>query len=132
MILLDTHVLIWWRDRGRLLSKRAASAIATEAVAVSPITFWEIGMLVRKRRIQLDRDLLLWIADLHRDEPILPAPLSEPAAARAGLLPTEGFIGDPMDAMLYCTAADLGATLVTKDRAIIEFARKDKRARTLW
>ena len=62
MIVLDTHAWIWWRaDPGRL-SVSAARAIAdADRIGVSSISVWELGMLIRRGRISLDRDVAHWV-----------------------------------------------------------------------
>src|SRR5438874_4700975 len=58
-VLLDTHVLLWWKAGGERLSARARRDIArADAVLLSPLSFWEIGMLTVRGRIRLDRTLL--------------------------------------------------------------------------
>lgn len=133
MILLDTHVLLWWQAGGERLSARAAREIArAEAVLVSPISCWELTMLVAKERIALDRDIHAWVGDLFGDDHILPAELSPQAAVAAGLLASAGFPGDPADRFLYATARDLLVPFVTKDTAIRAYARTTGDVRTIW
>ncbi len=121
MVLLDTHVLLWWfADEGRL-SRRAAREIAKAGtVLVSAVSFWEIATLLRKGRIALDSDVYVWIADLLREDHIAMAPLSAQAALDAGLLPD--FPGDPADRLLYATAQELIVPMVTKDIKIRSYA----------
>lgn len=133
MILLDTHVLLWWQAGGTRLSARATRAIAgSDAILISPVSCWEVAMLVAKERVRLDRDVYLWIRDLHADERIEHAPLSVEAAVGAALLTAEGFAGDPADAFLYATARELVVPLVTKDKALRAFARQRGDVRTIW
>jgi len=131
LILLDTHVLIWWKAGGGKLSQRAARAVhASDTVLLSAISFWEIAVLERKSRIRLDRDLLRWIGDVLSEDRVREAPVSAQAGAHAGALPDFG--GDPADAILYCTARELGAPLVTKDRRLTAYARAHRDVRTVW
>jgi PIN domain nuclease of toxin-antitoxin system len=133
VILLDTHVLLWWQSGGKRLSARAAREIArAELVLVSPINCWEVAMLLAKDRIALDRDVFMWVSDLLATEGVDSAPLSPTAAVAAGLLSSAGFPGDPADRLLYATARDLNVPLVTKDGAIREYARAAKDVRTIW
>lgn len=121
MILLDTHALLWWRAGGERLSRRATRAIATpDTILISPVSFWETAMLLTKGRIALDRDIYQWVRDVLAEDHVRLAPLSAQAATTAGLL-TE-FPGDPADRMLYATAGELDARLVTKDRALRDFS----------
>ena len=61
MIVLDTHVVIWWTSSPDLLSPAAAAAIADASeIAIPAIVFWEISVLLRKQRIQLEAPLQAW------------------------------------------------------------------------
>ena len=56
LILLDTHVLIWLRLGDRRLGERARGAceraLLSGDAAVSAISFWEVGMQIRKGRLE--------------------------------------------------------------------------------
>jgi PIN domain nuclease of toxin-antitoxin system len=131
MILLDTHVVLWWRAAGDRLSARATRAIAAaEQVLISPISCWEIATLVRLGRVRIDRDPLTWVRDLFSDERIAVAPLSPQAASEAGLL--VDLHGDPADRLLFATARDLVVPLVTKDQRLRDYARAARTVRTIW
>ena len=133
MILLDTHTLLWWQADGSRLSQAAARAIdRAESILVSPVSFWEVGLLESKGRIHLDRDPFEWVQDVLRDERLLTAAMSPSAAMFAGRLPALGFAGDPADAMIYATAMQERVPLVTKDQRIRLFAVERKDIRTLW
>ena len=65
IVLLDTHAILWWQAGSGRLSARAAREIArADTVLVSPISCWEIGILLGKGRIALDRDVQQWVRDL--------------------------------------------------------------------
>lgn len=130
-ILLDTHVVLWWKAGGQRLSRRAKAAIAeAPKVLMSPLSCWEIGMLVAKERVALDRPVGGWVADLLADERFELAPLSPAAAVAAGLV---DFHGDPVDRMLVATATELRVPLVTKDRKIADYAKASGgRLSVLW
>ncbi len=132
MVLLDTHVLIWWQARSKRLSARAAKEIAkADTVLVSPITCWELAVLVRRQRVGLDRDLFRWIGDVFGEENVDVAPMTPSAAASAGLL-GPAFGGDFADGLLYATARELAVPLITKDDAIRAYARTTGDVRTIW
>lgn len=132
MILLDTHVILWWQAGGDRLSVRAAREIArAETVLVSPVSCWEIATLARKGRIGLDRDLHAWVRDLFAAEQVQVASLGPEAGATAGSL-GEAFPGDPADRLLWATASDLLVPLVTKDEAIHDFAADAGGVRIVW
>jgi PIN domain nuclease of toxin-antitoxin system len=133
LIVLDTHVLLWWQADGGRLSASAARAIEqADRLGLCPISFWEVALLVRKGRIALDRDPHRWATDVLRDERIQLVPLSATAAITAGLLPADGFEGDPADCLIYATAREHSVALVTKDRRIHEFAAAAKGQPVIW
>lgn len=121
MIVLDTHVWLWWiSDPGRL-SHAARSAIdAGPRIGISMLSAWEVAMLVARGRIELDREVSTWVRQaVSRDrvEPVAPS-----VAAEAALLDGETFPGDPVDRLIYATARALRARLVTRrDRALHGF-----------
>jgi PIN domain nuclease of toxin-antitoxin system len=128
MVVLDTHAWIWWVDRPDQLSASALDAIEdAEAVGVATISCWEVAMLATKRRIELDRDIGTWIRQALAQPGVAVLQLDPKAAVDAALLPAE-FAGDPADRLIYATARDRGASLVTRDERIRAF---DPRA-TIW
>jgi PIN domain nuclease of toxin-antitoxin system len=83
-LLLDTHVLLWWQAGSDRLSETARDAIdEARRVLLSPISCWEVAMLVAKRRVALDRPVERWVGDLV-DGTVEVAELSAPVAATAG------------------------------------------------
>ncbi|HLJ66657.1 MAG TPA: type II toxin-antitoxin system VapC family toxin [Chloroflexota bacterium] len=131
MILLDTHVLIWWIDGGERLSAPAMSAIEEDGpVLVSPVSFWELAVLVERGRVAVDRDLAHWCRDLLTSGTAQVAALTPLAAISADRLPE--FHGDPADRFIYATARELGAALVSKDAKMREYARRRGTVEVIW
>jgi PIN domain nuclease of toxin-antitoxin system len=131
-ILLDTHVLLWWKSgEHRRLSAKARRALDDAgAVLVSPVTCWEVANLVRLGRVRLDRDVRRWVRDLLAEPGTRTAPLTAPAAVDAGALPD--LHGDPADRFLYATARELAVPLVSKDRRLRDAARERGDVRVVW
>jgi len=131
VILLDTHVLIWWVAGSGRLSSRASKVIAGSGPAlVSPISFWELAALIERGRVEVDRDLARWSRDLLGGGGAEIAELTPSAAIAAARLP--GFHGDPADRLIYATAAELGVALVTKDRQIRHYAEQHGDVQVVW
>lgn len=132
MILLDTHVLIWLDEANPRLGTGAIERINTAfhagKVSVSAISFWEVGMLVRKGRIRLDMDLSAWRNDFIKQGLIEVPVTGETGITAAGL---EQFHGDPADRLIVATALQNSLTLITADERLLDcelpMARLDAR-----
>src|SRR5438067_11683146 len=62
MILLDTHVFVWWVARRAKVSARARRAIEKDSKRLlSDISLWEVAKLVSLGRLELDRDPEQWL-----------------------------------------------------------------------
>ena len=121
MIVLDTHVLIWHEHGDRRFGPRARqafeSALKTGGAAVSAISFWEVGMQIRKGRLGFRLDPDAWRRDL-RNQGLIEIPVDGGIASRAGLL--ADMHGDPADRIIVATALE-GHQLVTADRQILDW-----------
>jgi PIN domain nuclease of toxin-antitoxin system len=129
-LLVDTHVLLGWQAGGDRLSATAARRIArADVVYLSPITCWEIAMLVTEGRVALDRPVAAWINDLLATSPAAIAELTPMIAVTAGQL--RDFHGDPADRIIYATAAARRLPLVSKDNRLRDFATTDREVAVL-
>ena len=121
MILLDTHVLLWHEYGDRRLGSRTRrmfeQALQEGEAAASAISFWEVGMLVQKGRLDLTIALDAWRRDL-LDRGLAEIPVNGGVAVRAGLL--VGIRGDPADRIIVATALE-GHRLLTADPLILEW-----------
>jgi len=86
---------------------------------------------VNRGRVRLADDPSLWTRALFEQERVEPASTTPEAAVAAAGLP-ETFPGDPIDRLLYATAADLRLPLITRDRAIHRLAAQRRDIRTIW
>lgn len=119
VIVLDTHTLIWLDAGLEKLGTRAReqldAALQNDSLAVSAISFWEVGMLDHKGRIQMNVDLLQWRSEL------LAGGLREyPVTGNIGIQAASlrDFHGDPADRLIVATAIHENAILATADEAI--------------
>lgn len=130
-ILLDTHVLLWWQAESERLPPAAREHIdAAGRRLVSPISCWEIAMLVEKKRIVLDRPTMAWVRDLLAGDDVGLAELTPEIAVLAGEL--ADFHGDPADRLLYATARVLDVALLTKDRLLHNYAASRPAVTVVW
>jgi PIN domain nuclease of toxin-antitoxin system len=94
----------------------ADTAIAGGDLAIAAISFWEIALLVRKKRLRLRQSLGVWRGDL-LERGVIELPLGGATCTAAAQL--EHFHPDPADRLIVATAQQLGATLLTADEKIL-------------
>tara|TARA_R110002051_G_scaffold139969_3_gene212729 strand:- start:587 stop:1003 length:417 start_codon:yes stop_codon:yes gene_type:complete len=123
-ILLDTCAIIWLQAGSKFRPEaeaalQEAQAIGTQ-VLVSPITAWEIGLLVSKGRLALSLPPLNWferVLDLGVDL----AALTPDILIASSQLPGPP-LRDPADRIIAATARATGCRLMTRDRPLLDFA----------
>jgi PIN domain nuclease of toxin-antitoxin system len=126
-LVLDTHIWIWLLEGATAeLSKVTIELIeATAAVAelaVAAISVWEVAMLEAKGRISLSRSLDEWVKAALTAPGLRVVELSPEIAIDSTRLPGE-LHADPADRMIVATARAMGASLVTNDRALLEYGK---------
>lgn len=127
-LLLDTHCWIWMA-LGEKSRFTAAGVRAVEEAAnggrllLSAISVWELAMLEAKGRIRLTRPCHEWVRQALGIPGLDLAPLTPEIAVESTRLPGE-FHGDPADRIIAATARCLNARLLTRDRRLIEYARR--------
>jgi PIN domain nuclease of toxin-antitoxin system len=132
IILLDTHAALWTVE-GKLGTRTARlvdAAVQAGELLLSPISAWEVGMLVSRGRLRISRPVQDYVGDLFAQAGVVVATITTAIALDAATLP-QSLSGDPADRILIATALAYGAQLVTRDRAILEFARASRRLRCI-
>ena len=110
-LLLDTHIVLWWRQDSRRLGTAARRTIATaDLVWVSAASGWEVAIKQALGKLTLADPFGTLVKDSAFDE--LPVTLRHAEQLRA--LPAHH--NDPFDRILIAQAQAEGATLVTHDR----------------
>jgi PIN domain nuclease of toxin-antitoxin system len=131
LILLDTHVWIWWVSNPDLLSFQADTlinkAMVERKIYISSISVWEVAMLVVKGRLQLTLDVKDWIRSCESLPFIQFVPVSNAIAFEAVFLPGKP-LSDPADRIIVATARALDLVLITKDKKI----QRADHVRTAW
>jgi len=121
-ILLDTHILIWWRIDSKRLSRVQVRRLQDlesrqEPIGISAITLWEIAMLSARGRIEIAEPLEVWLDEIERHALIEVMPLTARIAAESVQLGPD-FHNDPADQMIAATARVHGLPLMTADERI--------------
>lgn len=126
-LLLDTCAAIWIANE-QPISVEALNAMqnareAGETVYVSPITAWELGLLVARGRISLLMPPERWF------DRLLQAPGLRLAGMPPELLIASSFLPgkpprDPADRIIAATAREYGYRLVTRDRPLLSYAEQ--------
>ena len=126
MILLDTHAAIWLviDGLGKQSQRIADKALADDRLAISAFSFWELGMLIAKRRLRAVKSAGELRAKL-LTAGIRELPLSGEVAILAAEL--ENLNGDPADRIIAATAIAHDATLMTADGNLLRWRHRLKR-----
>jgi len=121
-VLIDTHILVWWRsDPARLSREQARILKALEAqgrpASLSAVSLRELAVLGSRGRLAISVPWDLWLEEL-ADHPMFDIlPLTPPIAAESVRL-GDGFPKDPFDQIIAATARCHGLTLLTADREV--------------
>ena len=124
MILLDTHIWIWWvHDDARLPANYRAELEAREAegLGVSVISCWEIAKLVEYNRLVLPVPVEQWLQQALSYPGIQLLDLTPRIAVESTQLPAP-FHRDPADQIIVATARVHRCALMTVDRKILDYA----------
>ncbi len=118
-LLLDTHILLWSLLAPTNLTREVAAELEAPVneLWLSPISTWELIILVEKGRVILERDPITWIRGVFRRIPFKEAPINHEVAIQSRIieLPHQ----DPADRFLASTALVYDLTLVTADDRLL-------------
>lgn len=114
-LLLDTHIWVWWAEEDRRLPSAIKDAIEDDSapVFVSAASVYEVMVLVRRQRIQINRPVEDWIQKASKQADIGILPITFEIAQTAGQLPFHH--GDPVDRIIIASAFRHGTYLASVD-----------------
>ena len=123
MIILDTHIWIWWnQDSPKLTSfqKEIIDSSRTDGIGISTISLLEISRLVNRGRLVLPKPLKEWFSIALAEEGIILIPITTAVAMESYSLPGE-FHKDPADRIIVATARIYDCSLITNDSNILAY-----------
>lgn len=124
MIILDTHIWVWWVHGDRSLSRQQIDWLQqneSHGLGVSAISCWEVAKLVEYGRLVLPGQIEEWVDQALSYPGIRFLELTAQIAIESTQLP-EGFHRDPADQIIVATARTLDCQLLTADSKILEYA----------
>ncbi len=132
MIVIDTHIALWWAHSPDKLSKDARAVIEKEegcsGIYVSAVSIWEIALKNSVGKLILPYDIDEWFSLFLSTYPgIVVEPLKPLVAIEASRLPGE-FHRDPADRFIVALARHHGVPLVTADTKILNYPH----VQTIW
>ena len=121
MLVLDTHIWIWWINQTpkRLPIEIVKLIEQTELVAISAISCFEVTWLSDHERIHLEIPVQEWIYQATEDAQIFCLPISCKIASLAAALPEHH--KDPQDRIIIATAITHETQLVSADNKFDEY-----------
>ncbi len=118
-LLLDTHIWIWSLLDPTKLSRRVRAELEApdNELWLSPISVWELLILIEKGRVVVDKDPIPWVAEVSRAVALREAAVTHDVAVESRVidLPHQ----DPVDRFLAATARVYDLTLVTADDRLL-------------
>ena len=121
MLLLDTHVWLWWLEGSPKLGAQARARLraAEVPVYVSAASAWEIGIKVGLGRLDLGEPPDVCLPREAKRSGFQPLPITLEHAVAVATLPPHH--GDPFDRLLVVQAQREGLTIVTGDPKIARY-----------
>ena len=131
MIVVDTHVIIWDALDPEKLSTAAKRALTRadrdDGIVICEISLWEIAMLMKKKRLDVDAEYPTFIDLVLQSRNYFLQNLT-PAIADASVNIDLGKNKDPADHIVAATAKVKGLSLITADQQI----QNSDAVKTIW
>ena len=122
MIVLDTHIWIWWVQKDNRLTPQHEQWLQqyrSEGLGVSIFSCWEVAKLVEKNRLNLPEPIDQWLNTALAYPGVQRLELTLPIVVKATQL--EGFHNDPADQIIVATAQVYDCPLLTMDAKIVNY-----------
>jgi PIN domain nuclease of toxin-antitoxin system len=123
MIILDTHIWVWWVHNYEQLTQTQVAVIEAnevDVIGVSAISCWEIAKLVEYGRLELPCPTIEWFHQALSYPGIRLLGLTPEIAVESTQLPSE-FHRDPADQIIVSIAKVHDCPLVTSDTNLVKY-----------
>jgi PIN domain nuclease of toxin-antitoxin system len=122
VIVLDTHIWIWWVNDSSQLSEQYKQWIQDyqpQGLGISIISCWEVAKLVEKNRLVLSIPVDEWLKTALAYPGVRLLDLTVPIVVQSTQL--SGFHNDPADQIIVATAKVYDFLLLTADGKILNY-----------
>ena len=122
MIVLDTHIWVWWVANSNQLTPSQQKHIQTHqdsGIGISIISCWEIAKLVEKKKLVLSCPVEDWLNTAITYPGVRLLNITIPIIIQSTQLP--GFHKDPADQIILATAMVEKCPLLTADQKILSY-----------
>ena len=129
MIVLDTHIWIWWVHGDAQLPEHYETVIQQQedqGLGISAISCWEVAKLVEYGRLKLPAPVGQWLDQALAYPGIRFLELTPQIAVESTQLPGS-FHRDPADQIIVATARVYACPIVTLDERILAYPHVQKR-----
>jgi PIN domain nuclease of toxin-antitoxin system len=123
MIILDTHIWVWWVDDNSRLTTKYREWIEkyqSEGLGVSIVSCWEVAKLVEKNRLVFSCSVNEWLLTALAYPGVQLLNLTLPIVVDSTQL--NGFHSDPFDQIIVATARNYGCPMLTVDAKILNYS----------
>lgn len=124
MIVLDTHIWVWWVDGNSRLTPEQQDLLhqhEADGLGVSVISCWEVAKLVELGRLVLSCPIADWMEQALAYPGVTLLELTPQIAIESTQLPGE-FHRDPADQIIVATARHYECPLMTADARILNYS----------
>ena len=132
MIVLDTHIWIWWVHGDAQLPEEYQQYIQkqeSQGLGISAISCWEVAKLVERGRLNLPCSVEEWFAQALGYPGMQLLELTPRICVESTQLPGD-FHRDPADQIIVATARVYGCPLVTMDSKILNYFHVQKQPKS--
>lgn len=131
MITVDTHIIIWDALKPEVLSAKAKSELEqannSDGIIFCDISLWEIAMLIKKKRLELDITYLEFIELLKASNKFIFQSITPEIADLSTKLSDE-LNADPADRIIAATSIISNTPLISADKNL----RRANKLNIIW